>query len=477
MKPVSYRLSLLVGCAAFALCQASYSAQAALVGQATPPSIEIHLDVLGSMAPKAAAPVTKADASAKPAAVAKAEPAHKATKKIAAAKPAHKVAKKAVKEPVVASAEEAVPQPEMKIAVAGTETKAVASDPVPAPAAAAIAADVPKLPEVELKTTTAEPKKKTVLSGISGGFSDFLSSDSGKKSAKTEAAAKPPASPAVPDAHSAPTALAVPPDLAVPPVSVSTPPALSADKDIPSAPPSLAAGSEKKGGDNAPPLLTLKGDNESIGKETPKNIVVASNDSAPSAMPPRLEASDTGKAELPSLPAPDSASRPPELMAQSTLTPLPSTAPAVAVKPAVPTAPVATPPMSVPAVAPVAAVAPSPAPAAAVTPALPVAGAPTLRIEFNENSTDMPLTSAGPLDVLAKNLVENPKARVTILAYASGPETSGIYPKRVSLARGISIRNYLTTNKGIDIERVNVKALGNKNEGGPGDRVDLYVEK
>jgi hypothetical protein len=67
---------------------------------------------------------------------------------------------------------------------------------------------------------------------------------------------------------------------------------------------------------------------------------------------------------------------------------------------------------------------------------------------FNESETDVPLGSTGKLDALA------------------------------ALARGIAVRNYLTSTKGIDIERVNVKALGNKNaDGGPGDRVDLFVLK
>jgi outer membrane protein OmpA-like peptidoglycan-associated protein len=103
---------------------------------------------------------------------------------------------------------------------------------------------------------------------------------------------------------------------------------------------------------------------------------------------------------------------------------------------------------------------------------------PDLRIAFNETETDVPLASTSKLDNLAKTLTNNPGERVTIMAYASGPETTGIYPKRVSLARGIAIRNYLTSNKGIDIERVNVKALGNKNQGaGPGDRVDVFILK
>jgi len=180
----------------------------------------------------------------------------------------------------------------------------------------------------------------------------------------------------------------------------------------------------------------------------------------------------------------------PEVMAQATLTPLPTPPAPAAVKPAPAPAPAMA---ATPSPAPVAAAAPAktmtPAAAApiAATPAsalLPTpqtaSGGPTpnLRVPFNETETDLPLASKDSLDAFAKILVQNPGTRVDILAYASGPETTGIYPKRVSLARGIAVRNYLTTNKGIDIERVNVKAMGNKNDiGGPGDRVDLYILK
>ena len=102
---------------------------------------------------------------------------------------------------------------------------------------------------------------------------------------------------------------------------------------------------------------------------------------------------------------------------------------------------------------------------------------PDVRITFAETETDVPLAQTAPLDKLAKMLTANPNERVNIIAYASGPETSGVFPKRVSLARGIAIRNYLTTTKGIDIERVNVKAQGNKSTSGPGDRVDIFVLK
>lgn len=81
------------------------------------------------------------------------------------------------------------------------------------------------------------------------------------------------------------------------------------------------------------------------------------------------------------------------------------------------------------------------------------------------------------LDAIATQLTSNPNLRVSITAYASGSDAVSIYPKRVSLARGIAVRNYLVSNKGIDVERITVKALGNKNEGGPANRVDLSVIK
>jgi outer membrane protein OmpA-like peptidoglycan-associated protein len=118
------------------------------------------------------------------------------------------------------------------------------------------------------------------------------------------------------------------------------------------------------------------------------------------------------------------------------------------------------------------------APAVSAAPVTDTSGeAPALRIPFNESETDIPLGINDKIDHVADALNKDPALRVTILAYASGPESSGIYPKRVALARGIAVRNYLTTNKSVDIERVNVKALGNKNAGGPPDRVDIMLSK
>ena len=105
------------------------------------------------------------------------------------------------------------------------------------------------------------------------------------------------------------------------------------------------------------------------------------------------------------------------------------------------------------------------------------AAAPDLQIVFGTNETDVPLNQTGKLDEIAMKLIKNPDLRASIIAYASGADAISIYPKRVSLARGIAVRDYLTTARNIDVERVTVKALGNKSEAGPADRVDLFLIK
>ncbi len=102
---------------------------------------------------------------------------------------------------------------------------------------------------------------------------------------------------------------------------------------------------------------------------------------------------------------------------------------------------------------------------------------PDMRLIFSESETDVSQALFSQLDTVAAKLEQSPGTRVNILSYAGGKNENGIYPKRVSLARGIAVRNYLTTTKGIDIERVNVRALGNKSEGAAADRVDLFLVK
>lgn len=121
-----------------------------------------------------------------------------------------------------------------------------------------------------------------------------------------------------------------------------------------------------------------------------------------------------------------------------------------------------------------AAVTPDAPPAEAATPpaeggALP-AGA--TRILYTGESDDVPAASTGELDKIAEDLLANQDKRIQVMAFAAGTEETESKARRKSLARGLAIRSYLIK-AGVPSTRIDVRALGNKVEGGPADRVDI----
>jgi outer membrane protein OmpA-like peptidoglycan-associated protein len=361
-----------------------------------------------------------------------------------------------------------IPRPELKsLSSAGSapQKDQAAAAPTPDSAVMAASPDTPKLPEAEVAAAAPPPAApKSVVKDIEGGFSDLLS-DSPDTSRKATSA---------PGSASSASELATPPaDLtAKAPASAATEHAQAGQDSA--TPPSLV----KIPSDSAVPPLASKVD--ASDPDTNK-ILMAANDVPQLATRAPSEA-EAGKPELPSPPLGVST----EEMAQATLTPVSAQPPgsaAPAAPPAAPSAPAIAAPAAPAAAEAVSTSSPSviahPTIAGAATPDGVAPGtSPDLAIIFNESETDIPLASTAQLDGVAKTLLANPTQRVILVAYASGPETTGIYPKRVSLARGIAVRNYLTTTRNVDIERVDVKAQGNKNEGnGPGDRVDLFIVK
>jgi|GEM_PF-1027017 len=224
-------------------------------------------------------------------------------------------------------------------------------------------------------------------------------------------------------------------------------------------------------------------------KPVPEIDPLKLTDSIP-ALPAKEAIKETPKAIPAPLPLPPQMPQKPDIKTDIKTEAIPDL-PALPTLPEMPSAPPTLPPVALPA----ATLAPALAPAvklpepevkkateAQITPpALPEAPQAAtsktvadLQIVFKETETDVPISIAPKLDELAKKIGKN---RVNIAAYAGGPETSGVYPKRVALARGIAVRNYLVSKGNIDVENINVKALGNKNEGGPSDRVDLFIAK
>ena len=64
--------------------------------------------------------------------------------------------------------------------------------------------------------------------------------------------------------------------------------------------------------------------------------------------------------------------------------------------------------------------------------------------------------------------------RLQLVAYASGGGDNPSRARRLSLSRALAVRSFLV-DQGVKSTRMDVRALGNKFEEGPGDRVDLII--
>jgi hypothetical protein len=65
--------------------------------------------------------------------------------------------------------------------------------------------------------------------------------------------------------------------------------------------------------------------------------------------------------------------------------------------------------------------------------------------------------------------------RIQLVAYASGLPDDASRARRISLSRAIGVRSYLIE-QGVRNTRIDVRALGNKTDGGgPADRVDIVA--
>ena len=150
---------------------------------------------------------------------------------------------------------------------------------------------------------------------------------------------------------------------------------------------------------------------------------------------------------------------------------------------AVPKAPVAPPPPPAPPAPPVAAPATPPATgAAAASAALTSRPAPTgalkpgqqFRLGFDSGSAAINDGSVKLFDGVAKAMKQDGNLRLQLLAYAGGGAQTPSQARRLSLSRALAVRSKLIE-KGIRSTRIDVRALGNKSEGGPPDRVDIII--
>ena len=124
---------------------------------------------------------------------------------------------------------------------------------------------------------------------------------------------------------------------------------------------------------------------------------------------------------------------------------------------------------------PAAAPEPEPEPTVAALPAAETAApADLLRIEFDGDSADLPGGADNDLRAIADRLLQDEALRAQVKAYAGGSSGSASAARRLSLSRALAVRSVLIE-QGVRSTRIDVRALGDRNEGGPPERVDVTL--
>ena len=110
--------------------------------------------------------------------------------------------------------------------------------------------------------------------------------------------------------------------------------------------------------------------------------------------------------------------------------------------------------------------------------ALPEPGSDTgpVSIAFGMEETGLPSSAATALTPVVEQMKSDTELRVQLLAYASSADGSASSVRRKSLSRALSVRKFLM-DQGVQSTRIEVRALGDQNEGGAPDRVDAVVER
>jgi len=109
--------------------------------------------------------------------------------------------------------------------------------------------------------------------------------------------------------------------------------------------------------------------------------------------------------------------------------------------------------------------------------AAPAAEGNRVRLMFDQGQTVLAKPMAARLIGLIKSLKADEARRVQLLAYAAalgGDASNGSKARRLSLSRALSVRAYLMR-QGVRSTRMDVRALGDRAESGPANRVDVVI--
>ena len=97
-----------------------------------------------------------------------------------------------------------------------------------------------------------------------------------------------------------------------------------------------------------------------------------------------------------------------------------------------------------------------------------------LQVVFANDATRLPADAKSSLLALADKVKTEDNLRLQLMAYAGGSSLSASLARRLSLSRALSVRSFLIEN-GIRSTRIDVRALGNKTNIEPLNRVDLNI--
>ncbi|MBF0560402.1 MAG: OmpA family protein [Alphaproteobacteria bacterium] len=95
-------------------------------------------------------------------------------------------------------------------------------------------------------------------------------------------------------------------------------------------------------------------------------------------------------------------------------------------------------------------------------------------LPFPEDVSKLSEDAKPGLKALATRMNQNPDIRVQVLAYASGTEATVSKARRLSLARAVAVRTFLT-DQDVPSTRIELRALGNHVKDEPADRVDVVI--
>lgn len=112
----------------------------------------------------------------------------------------------------------------------------------------------------------------------------------------------------------------------------------------------------------------------------------------------------------------------------------------------------------------------------AAQPSAPASSGGPMALAFGAGSSTLNAAAKSSLASVAEKMKADSSLRLQLRAYASGTNETASRARRLSLSRALAVRSYLI-DQGVRSTRIDVRALGNRVEGGSPDRVDVVLNE